>query len=243
MKIIIKQFKKIKKYVDIPSSRHPRSMEDWAVWRKENKARYPVRWFLVETIPQEYAFLKRKYITEPYWWVRHRTVEKYNVIKINSLTPEWHDRSNVMLHSSFQILIDFVEFELARMNYSYFEKTGIVKTGRRTRNAEAGMDYLQWEVNNPECNRGPVGSRQADIAKLKLELYIWWTIERPNRKEPWGDPQIWGEIEHGDFENIMTPNPARADAGKIAMELEQIYQEEDQFQLERLIKIRNDLWS
>jgi hypothetical protein len=242
MKTIIKQFEKIKKYIEIPSSRHARPMDEWNIWRKENKAAYPIRWFINESIPSQYAFLKRKYLTEPYWWVRHRTIERNNILKINSLTPGWHDRCDILLHSNFQILVDFVELELARMNFTYFEKYNKTRPGRRTRHADAGIDYLLWEINDPECNRGPAGSRQADDAKIKLELYIWWTKERPNRKEPWGDPQIWGEIQRGNFEDFMNLSPEKAKCGDIASELEQLYAAEDQMQLERLIKIRANLW-
>src|SRR5579885_1555044 len=39
-------------------------------------------------------------------WKRH------NVVKIRTLSPTWHDRDNMLLHASFQILVDFCEQEI-----------------------------------------------------------------------------------------------------------------------------------
>lgn len=48
---------------------------------------------------------------DAYYWLRARVWEPYNVVKIKTLSPTWHDRDLILLHAAFQILVDFIEQE------------------------------------------------------------------------------------------------------------------------------------
>ena len=235
-------FKRAQEYFSIPDAKVSKSAIDWKIWEKTNKFKYPFKWFLIRTIPEYFFLIKKKYMDEPYWWLRYRFIESYNKINIQSLSPDWHDKNEIMLHANFQLLVDFVEIELAHMNIDYFKKNKLKYLKRRERHAKSGIDFLQWEIDDNDCKIGQYPT-QSDIAKIKLDLYIWWTTERPNRKEPWSDYQIWNKVKDIDLNDILSPNVDFSRAGNIAQELDQLYESEDQHQLERLIKIRSYLWS
>ena len=132
--------------------------------------------------------------------------KKYNVIKIQSLGPKWHDRDTVLLHAAFQILVDFVE-------------------------GEKPFAIINW-TSDKEHKRA-----RREIAKL----YCWWKRIRPARQEA----EFNGEIP-GRFGN---PNASAKDCAawkKYCAEsyrLENIWEDEDNRMLCRLVRIRKWLWT
>jgi hypothetical protein len=211
------------------------TMDDWLDWRKTSKKTYPIRYWLTETLPVSLHILRRKFLSEPIWWVRYRTIDRTNVISINSLKPGWHDRSERLLHASFQILVDFVELELSRAH------SGKTFLSRYRRNPEAGLKHLEWEINDPDCNVGNYPT-QSDLAKEKRELYLWWTKRRPYRWDIWTCPEIWGpeKKKNKDAFGDTTMDTNRYTKAEL---LDAFYVDEDDEMLSRLIKIRHSLWT
>lgn len=86
----------------------------WDDWHDDMKAKYPVRFFIYETIPDFWddiwSFGIVKKLSNIKWWFFHRFHPKhrYNVIK-TSLKPGYHDPDNRMFYAAFNLLCEFVE--------------------------------------------------------------------------------------------------------------------------------------
>jgi hypothetical protein len=125
----------------------------------------------------------------------------------------------------------------------------------------AGLDNLDWQRNlkndaewmdktDPDYGKP---TPQAERAQEILELYKWWTIGRPLRRDP-HDASGWTAYcarrrskDGSDLWDLEDrTEEERAESGRILDELqrlEQQYEEEDESMLIRLIKVRGALWT
>lgn len=93
------------------------TFDGWDDWNKTTKLEQPIKWFFVETIPEwcneHFIWSIERLLKSAYWGVIHRVVPKhrYHVIKPRTLKPGYHNPYSLLLHSSFEILVDFVEHE------------------------------------------------------------------------------------------------------------------------------------
>lgn len=200
------------------------------------KANFPVRYFLSETLPSFLAFVKNRYIEKPRTWIKYRTTRRFHVLKMRTLEPGYYDTDTRMLHAVFQLLVDYVEVELARMNIDF---KGTWKNGRCP---EAGVNYLEWEIDDEMCKVG-ASPTQSDLAKEKLYLYKWWTESRPLRVDPWDTDIIWANKARGSSLDDFFAGNYDPEPGTQAQTLESFYDQEDQEMLERLVVIRKSLWT
>lgn len=72
--------------------------EGWDEWEKINKFKYPIRYFIFEAFPDFIYFYIKSPIKDFYWWVIHRTFDKYHVIN-TGLKPGYYDVDTLMFHS------------------------------------------------------------------------------------------------------------------------------------------------
>lgn len=82
-----------------------------------------------------------------YWltcWAWHR----FNVIRISTLGPTWHDRDDVLLHAAFQILTDFVDLEHP------FDHFDVANSHNRAEWEEILRLYAWWTVERPARKYG-----------------------------------------------------------------------------------------
>lgn len=200
-------------------------------------------------------------------YIRYRTYDKYNIIKIHSLTPNYYDTDTRLLHGMFDLLVDFIEVEKAHMNMVFSEEFRNQNFFKREwywlrqrfidlRNRTSGMEYLDWEINQSEC------LDQAECAKEQKELYIWWKDIRPNRGDPmdlsgWSEfcdkyrNKLWifkpCEDNPGFSELVDSLTPEEKEEEKQILEkcwkIENAQNQEDEDMLIRLIKIRQSLWT
>jgi hypothetical protein len=127
----------------------------------------------------------------------------------------WWDADTRILHANFQILVDYVERELAWMQLIVEDKVRWYHRWVSIRNArELALKYLHWEITQ-------VGGEQGQSAQAIKDLYLWWKDERPSRKDP------WDEFEEGQ-------DAARAESQ---------HEDEDTEKLTELISIRGWLWT
>lgn len=237
---LTRQWQRFQQWIEVPQlegSGKSRKfyLDDMDAYKKEQRERrrrWPIRWLLSETLPDAWNKTVQRCWTDPKDWVRFRTWDRYNHVHIRSLTPNYYDKDTIMLHVMFQLLVDFVEVELASMNFPYWEDRGIKRPRMRdhVRCVEAGLNYLEWESNHTP-------SLQQQAARTKLELYTWWTVTRAQREDPWAWQHIW---PHDDDGKRLPYNP---ESGELASYLEQHYDQEDQEMLKRLVDIRFSLWS
>jgi len=46
-----------------------------------------------------------------YNWIRYRTWNRYHILKMRYLKPGWHDEDELLIHSMFEVLSQFIEGE------------------------------------------------------------------------------------------------------------------------------------
>ena len=164
-----------------------------------------------------------------YWWLAYRTCNRHHVVKVRDLGPGFHEPSELILHASFQLLVDYVEINLAYSYRVWEEKESIWqklhyrlpfcldKLVWNPRSAEAGLKKLEWEINLPREDKLDENGyiveysckHQAEAADKVKRLYLWWTEERPNRPCPseasgWSD---WCKFEKKKYGKLFRTEP------------------------------------
>lgn len=227
----------------------PRSLPlgSWGVRDEKLKRRFPIRFFVWDTIPDFYRYSIRNRYRGAKNWVRFRTWDRYDLIRME-ISKDYHDPDYRMLHANFQILKDFVEIELAAMQSidsrgdedvsTFLKKFG--KHFRRfkrknIRNGELGLEHLKWEIEE-------TSGHQQISALEKRNLYLWWTQERPLRADPYESPLFHDPLAAMDLKS-MFQGPHNRALMKARSALEAFYEAEDEEMLIRLMKIRRSLWT
>ena len=179
-------------------------------------------------------------------WVIKLTVDPQNVIRIKALRRTvYRDIDTKMFEACFQLLLNYVEQELAHMNLMTTKKIRWyhdwfpIKDG-----AKYGLAHLDWEIG-----LGDESPDQAAAATKIKSLYLWYTVDRPNRYNPWDD------IVERDGDVTMTP--CNDGTGNVEMHMSDEYSEqlraagkiddeydaEDTERLMELIKVRGCMWT
>lgn len=230
---------------------------EWKKWEDNTKDKYPVGYFLTETVPD---FLDDvwKAITDPYYntryYVRNRFIRKTHVLRTDCKPGQYMDTDGRIESALANAVIDFVEIELAyesRWCGTEESKSAVWKDGRCP---ELGLEYLKWEMGityNKEWageDHELLGepTSQAHNAREVYDIYNW-AKTRDQRADPhdvsgWSDycekyPGLWNEEKTPEQEQ-------EADVAlKKLREIEEQYAQEDEEMLIRLIKIRKSLWT
>jgi len=255
------------------------TMEDWQSWRVQAKASHPIRYWIADELLD---FLQDMitYPATKLNDVRYYLVNRYST-RSNSLTAHprdiapgsWCDVGNRFLPCMFNELVDFVEIEKAWMQCCWGQEENQAKynmpwwrnhwwsrLGQTWRCPQAGLDHLEWEINllfNDEWmdkNDPKYGkpTPQAISAMEIKELYLWWTVERPKRPDPY-EASGWTALcadRRAGGDSIWLPQEKTAKdrkASKTALDkltkIEAAYEKEDERMMIRLIKVRQSLWS
>ena len=249
----------------VPKLDKPRALtwDGWVEWREEAKKASPTSYWLYETIPDVLHTLKHR-LTDPISntraWVRYRTFDKYHIIK-TKLKPGYQDFNERCLHGMFNMLVDYVECDLAwksamfdgelKKTYPWYSK-GILRF-KSARVPNAGVDHLKWEstLDSPNIPQGSRSTWQAEKARDILDLYHWWKYVRPKRQDPL-DLSGWTQLcEDRRARGIKPLSDKGLTSADKKLErscldksnaIEQSFEDEDTAQLIRLIKIRKGLW-
>ena len=154
----------------------------------------------------------------------------WNVIKIKTLSRNFHDRDTVILHANFQILTDFVEQELFSNHHEI-----LVDVEREIKTLQ-DFDYSPEEIK--KCIDA-INKSNSDILKL-MKLYKWWTIERPLREENY--PKYPENMEKTIL--LMTSSkPVFLEWADNYKKYEQAGEQEDEDNLIELIKLKKYMWT
>jgi len=250
-------YRKFKRWMEFypPASGTSDAWTDFEIkYRKEA----PVRHWFTSTLPYM-VYYPIKWRWTHFWdAIRYRVV-KYHVVD-TKLKPRWHDKDTLMLHANFSLLVDYVECEKAHRsgNDDRYSKRDRVLSKiipyyyeRYYRNPEAGMSHIDWELtlDDPKLPLYERSPEQAKHAKAVKELYLWWTKERPARRDliaPERDNDDNGVLyflsdrykeEHP--EEYRISRIVSKENGRMEIERDQ----EDEDMLLRLVKIRKGLWT
>ena len=258
--------------------------EGWRVWNKKAKAAHPWRYWLADEgldILQTIFYWPTDKLYAIKYYINNRWVTRTHALTAHprDIKPgDWCDVGNRFLPCLFNELVDFVELELAwwhlvwegpelRKKYNmpwWAAGWWRVRTWRCT---QAGLDNLawqsslvkdeQWGVEETDPEFGQL-TPQAVKAKEILDLYTWWTVERPKRVDPheasgWSAYCDAGRKEldedgepYGLFGREEKTPEEKERVSKMLDEchkIEAAYEDEDEAMMIRLIKIRQGLWT
>jgi hypothetical protein len=255
----------------------------WRDWRRAAKKNHAVRYWIAEEgldYLQNFTYYIPDKIYALKYYINNRFVTRTHALTAHASDiprGEWRDLGDRFLPCMFNELVNYVEVELAWWHIAWSDRAERAKyhapfwaTGwfrwRAWRCRQAGLDNLDWQSKltwtADECEPGSpnIGKAtpQAESAKEILQLYYWWTVYRPMRRDP-HDASGWSAYCDerrlarkdtdddflSDLDREKTPEEhARVDAMlKLTNELEAKYETEDTDMMIRLIKIRRSLWT
>lgn len=198
-------------------------------------------------------------IDDLYWSFRLKWIDRHDRLKIKTLNQgDYYDRDEIFLHSCFSILTDFVDEELAtryRMDCKDYKES------------DAGYLFLkdmkrQWINLSRKQHENPskfTDSETFELAYLSdymeiLDLYEWWTMKRPARKDPCDVSGFTKEyeklMEKYEIEELLNweivdeeSDKRIKECSRKSNEIETKYRNQDQKMLHRLVDIRCSLWT
>jgi len=255
--------KKIRARLDL---NEPRALgwDEWKEWHEKTKTSRPFAYFIMETVPNKAEDLVRfftKPINDLRYAIRVRLFDRYHVIN-TGLKPGYADADTRMLHGMFNLLVDFVEVELAWMHVVFDEDERKKRKHpwwslgwtrfKSFRDPEAGLIHLRWEMklddkSLPAHDRSP---QQAERAREIWIIYHWWKYIRPRRPDP-HDASGWTEYCNSksitelfsDDDKTLDDKKISAEIIERSVDIEQAYELEDEEMLIRLVKLRKSLWT
>jgi hypothetical protein len=239
------------KFADlIRGQKKPYALEwgKWDEWDKEQKKIRPWRFWLSDTVLpkiQNIVYFPYDAYNTVKTYIRNRYFDKIHYLKTGLKPGGYYDFDTRILHGLFNELVDFVEIELSHLSKWSTNKKYKFKNGRCI---EAAYDYFDWSTNlkydesygtsKEDEHYGRLTDQAKNMRKVK-KLYEWWKNTRPNRVNPYSDPQL------GDIEDICD-NKKHKNKKKLyeqAYQKEIDQQNEDTKMLIELIKIRDSLWT
>ncbi len=154
--------------------------------------------------------------------LRARIMSGPKTVKVASLDrTDYVDSNHLMLHTCFQILVDFVELELPLEATLHDSKFGHTKVG--VRNPEAAVAFLKEYSNH---------SRYKEM----LFLYTWWMdIGRYGYEST-------EKLVSEELAQQIYPGSARA-VYQLESNFETFQERQETEMLDRLIKIRENMWT
>lgn len=222
------------KFADlIRGSKKPLVLEwkQWDKWKDKQQKERPIRFWLSDTLLnklQDIVYYPSDLYNAVKTYIHNRYISKIHYLKTGLKPGEYCDLDHRILHGLFNELVIFVEVELAHLSKWKKDKGFKFVNGR---SKEAAYDYFDW-ASNLRYN-GKL-TDQAKASKKIKKLYEWWTIERPNRQDPYLTVN-WKNAE--DFPKLSNKTI------KTISETEQQYEDEDTEMLVELIKLRYHLWT
>ena len=139
-------------------------------------------------------------------------------LKIKTLRKGWCDKDEVLLHSAFQLLADFIELEKPRELIDWNDDRQHRKAWK-----EICSLYHWWKEKRP-ARKDPLDQRGLIMPPLRFK-----------------------KIPGSDFNQVIQPDRMKYakyyQALKKSIKLDQKWHEEDQRNLHRLVDIRDFLWT
>ena len=260
------------------------SMGDWKRWDADLKKAHPFVFWYTETFLNRFQRVIYKPIDvldDLRYWGYNRFVTRPHLLNTRLQPGSYYEIDERMLHGMFETLVDFIEVEKAWMHVvwndearkkyhlPWYKRVPYFLRWKTWRSPEAGIEHLKWEmglVNDYDYMDEEDRVRQADYnqptsqalaASEQYELYNWWKLARPNRKDPmeasgWSDHCEQMRARRGadifsHLDDLEDSTQQERIQSKTTLDLcdsiEKNYAEQDEQMLIRLIKIRKHLWT
>lgn len=112
-----------------------------------------------------------------WWWIRHRTTNRYHVLRIGSLTPGWWDVDTRLLHASFTLLESYVENEKPFKHIEWNDTDESREHANEIHSLymwwkwrkSADLDYESLEEENERYNE----ETENLIRLMKIRMTLW----------------------------------------------------------------------
>lgn len=159
----------------IPNMPSVLDWDEWEQWEEESARTHPVRWFLGRTIPRQIDRAWRRFVHEPWCWLKCAVWHRYNVVRVRSLPPTWCDRDRLLLHAAFQVLVDFVEKERPWELYQGALPDGTEFEHSSPLGPTAVYElvlakYIKFGHDKEDA------SERAEVWQEIVLLYFWWRV-------------------------------------------------------------------
>jgi len=192
-----------------------------------------------------------------YWFLRKFTKTK---IKVPELHGGYHDTDTIMLYTNFQLLVTFMEEEVAHMYDICLKDYEPAKHLTPKTKREKAETYYLWEDDMTGRSQQEIDHyKEQKERELKIvNLYRWWKDERPARKDKWEELVAW-EKETGFVPFHFKPSqnncsemvshdshplwPKYRQLTDAAAKTDEDWQAEDTEKLKQLIELRHHLWT
>ena len=169
---------------------------------------------------------------------------RFDTVKIRSLENYYQEVDDLLLHANFQILVDFVEVELAWFQYCIVDSQPTNFLSRFTfRSREYGIKFIEAQINCPEQDKTKI-----EYYEELLFLYNWWTVDRNSRTSPFQASGYYSKRNSSEEEvedrnmSITEVLDFYKEELSLSNRISDSYYEEDNLMLKRLIEIRRCLW-
>ena len=203
----------------------------WEDWKRDSKQKYPIRYFMSETVPHFFAVYFFMQIENCWYWVVSNTTRRYHMLDLrqpaNKLGDEdyyrwgWVDECNQMLYACFNILTNYVE---SRNSSPYHYHI-----------SEEGIEKLKKEVEEAREDEKVMFKSQLEHSEEAFALYNYWTKDRKVQAKKVGEALMdWHQ------------NKAKDKDQSRWNKLKTLEREFDEATLDatiRLMKIRAGLWT
>ena len=173
-------------------------------------------------------------------WVLNLFRRRKNIVRMKALQrAEWYDCDTRLFEAGFQILVDYVEGELAWMQIlnegkaKWYHRWLSIPDAR-----ERGLKILEWEAQ-----LGDDSISQSEAAREIRDLYLWYKDVRPNRVDPFSNLPDHRPITFDESGQIELTNEKYSKKVMEAFRIEESQEQEDTDQLVRLMKIRRSMWT
>jgi hypothetical protein len=209
------------------------TIKEFKDWDSKMKAEHPILFKLdaiVYRVTFNCIYVPKQRLSDVLYWFRYRLIprHRHHVVAPRTVKPGYIDPREMLLHCNFHIFAEFMTYQLSddcRVLWYYPELDEI-------EDSSTIEDYEHKVTRNATWN-------------TMMELYNWWSIERPARSEQeYPDlPDEWGFLatlnEDYDNEPLMQQWCAVSAANQ---QLELEWDEQDQLMLHKLIDIRQYMW-
>lgn len=181
-------------------------------------------------------------------YIAFRTTQRYNVIKVRSLEPNYWDKDTLLLHAVMQLVVDFVEVECAFMEHDrpFTLKQKLIlklpwffRTDEVFRSREDGLKHLDMlESFYDDALKDP-----SEAPKVIKEVYLWWKDVRPLRQDPGDESGFNAYMQSAENTNTQKSDAKMRQLLKKAVKIEQAHFDEDTRMLKKIIEVRAFLWT
>lgn len=201
----------------------PLTMDGWEELDTHRKEQFPIKYFFIETIPETFNNLigynlHKLLVDKIYWGFKYRFIKKhqYNIIRPTTLKPGYHNEYDLILHSVFHILTEFIEYNKKE-------------------------DLINWESDKPHSNFWKEANELYNWwINVHPYRYDKLEIEYPDPDGPSGSNCSW--ILSNKY-NDTSEYKEWIKIANIRRIKENEFKQEDETNLIRLMKIRMFLWT